>query len=213
MELEKKYNLAKTLEESFPKSEAKISPFAHISNEAKIGKNVSIDAGVVVYPNTIIRDNVIVKANAVLGDEGMNYARNPNKELKRVRHFGELIIEDDAYIGSLTTVQRGTFKSTIIGKGSAIGPNCDIGHQVKVGRHVLITGMTLVAGHAQIGDYTYIGAHSTISNGVKIGKKCFVGIGSLVLDDFSDGKTVVGRPAIELEDFKRRRKRLKELLK
>ena len=48
--------------------------------------------------------------------------------------------------------------------------------------------------------------------GVKIGKRCFVGIGSLVMHDIPDGQTVVGRPAMELEEFKRQRKRLKELL-
>ena len=143
----------------------------------------------------------------------MNYARSERDELKRVRHLSELIIEDDVYIGTLTTVQRGTFKPTIIGKGSAVGPNCDIGHQVKVERHVLITGMVLIAGHAEIGDYTYIGAGSTIKNGVKIGAKCFIGIGSLVLDDVPDGLMVVGRPAMELEKFKEERKRLKNLLR
>lgn len=208
----KKYRLAEAIEDAFGKAKPRISPFAHISEEAKIGKNITIDDGVVVYPATIIRDNVVIKANAVLGVPGMNYAANEEGEVKRIKHLSELIVEDDVFIGSLTTVQRGTFKPTIIGKGSGVGPNCDVGHQAKIGRYVVIASMSFIGGHAEIGDYTYIGAHSTIKNGVKIGKRCFVGIGSLVLRDVPDGQTVVGRPAIELEEFKRQRKLLKEFL-
>ncbi|MFW9795051.1 MAG: hypothetical protein ACFFEE_12155, partial [Candidatus Thorarchaeota archaeon] len=111
-----------------------------------------------------------------------------------------------------TTVQKGILRRTIIGKGTKIGPNCNIGHEAEIGKYCIITGMTLVAGATEIGDHTYIAPHSTIKNSIKVGKNAFIGIGSLVIDDVPDGKTVVGRPAIELEKYKERRRRMKELL-
>jgi len=70
----------------------------------------------------------------------------------------------------------------------------------------------LLCGYVEVGDGARINPGSTIKNRVKIGSYAVVGIGSLVMKDVPDGVTVVGRPAIELEEFRRRQKRLKKLL-
>lgn len=207
-----KYDFAKILQEFFVEEKPTISPFSFVDANVKIGKDVDIHPHAVVHDNTVIGNRVTVRANAVLGAEGLDYGRNQRGELKRVPHLSQLIIEDDVDIGSNTTVQRGMLRPTIIGKGSKIGPNCDIGHSVKIGKYCIITGMTLVAGATEIGDYTYIAPHSTIKNSIKIGSNVFVGIGSLVIHNVSDKKKVVGRPAIEIEKFRKHRKHLKELL-
>lgn len=207
-----KYDFARILQEFFVKESVAISPYSYIGKNVRIGKNVSVHPGVVIYDNTIIGNRVTIRANAVLGAEGLDYGRNKKGELKRIPHLSYLIIEDDVDIGSNTTIQKGMLRPTIIGEGTKVGPNCDIGHEVKIGRCCIITGMTLIAGATEIGDYTYIAPHSTIKNSIKIGSNVFVGIGSLVINDVSDGTTVVGRPAIEIEKFREQRKRLKELL-
>ena len=207
-----KYDFARVLQEFFVKEVPTISSHAYIGKNVKIGKDVDIHPGVVIYDNTVIGNRVTIRANAVIGAEGLDYGKNKAGELKRIPHISALIIEDDVDIGSNTTVQRGMLRPTIIGKGTKIGPNCDIGHEVKIGKHCIITGMTLIAGATEIGNHTYIAPHSTIKNSIKIGNNVFVGIGSLVIHDVPDGTTVVGRPAIEIEEFRKQRKRLKELL-
>ena len=207
-----KYDFAKLLQEFFVKETPTISPFSYVGKNVELGREVDIHPHAVVYDGTIIGNKVTVRANAVLGAEGLDYGRNEKGELKRIPHLGQLIIEDDVDIGSNTTIQKGMLRPTIIGKGTKIGPNCDIGHEAKIGIYCIITGMTLVAGATEIGDHTYIAPHSTVKNSIKIGKNVFVGIGSLVIDDVPDGKTVVGRPAIELEKYREQRRRMKELL-
>jgi UDP-3-O-[3-hydroxymyristoyl] glucosamine N-acyltransferase len=207
-----KYDFGKVLQEFFVKETPTISPHSYVGTNVKIGRDVDVHLGVVIYDNTVIGNRVTVRANAVLGAEGLDYGRNQKGELKRVPHVSYLIIEDDVDIGSDTTVQKGILRPTIIGKGTKIGPNCDIGHEVKIGKHCMITGMTFVGGATEIGDDTYIAPHSTIKNSIKIGSNVFVGIGSLVMHDVPDGTTVVGRPAIEIEKFRERQKRMKKLL-
>ena len=47
----------------------------------------------------------------------------------------------------------------------------------------------------QVGDNTWIGPSSIISNSVKIGKKCYVTIGSLVLKSVKNNQIAFGYPA------------------
>ncbi len=207
-----KYDFAQILQEFFVEEMPTVSPSAVISSDARLGKNVDIHPNVVVYSGTIIGNRVVVRANAVLGAEGLDYGRNWKGELRRIPHLSQLIIEDDVDIGSNTTLQRGMLRPTTVGRGTKIGPNCDIGHEVRIGKHCIITGMTLVAGATEIGDYTYIAPHSTIRNSIRIGDHAFIGIGSLVMDDVPDDTTVTGRPAIRIEDFRKRRQQLNRLL-
>jgi acetyltransferase-like isoleucine patch superfamily enzyme len=50
-------------------------------------------------------------------------------------------------------------------------------------------------GAVRIGAYTFVGAHSVILPGVRVGKGCLVGAGSLINTDVDDYSIVVGRPA------------------
>ena len=45
-----------------------------------------------------------------------------------------------------------------------------------------------------IGELTFIGANSTIIQGKRIGKKCTIGAGTVVIRDIDDNSKVVGNP-------------------
>lgn len=159
-----------------------------------------------------IGENVSIHPTAAVGVEGMNYARGRNGDLQKVHHIANVIVGDNVTVEALTVIQKGVLKDTVIGEGSKIGPKCNIGHGAHIGQNCLITGMNFIGGSAKLGDRVYVAPHCTIKNGVKVGDDAFIGIGSLVLHDVPDGATVVGRPAVLLEEFKSERKRLKWLL-
>lgn len=60
-------------------------------------------------------------------------------------------------------------------------------------------------GPIEIGDETWVGAYSKILGGVKIGKHCVIGAGSLVTRDIPDYSIAVGSPArvIKRYDFEK----------
>jgi UDP-3-O-[3-hydroxymyristoyl] glucosamine N-acyltransferase len=158
-----------------------------------------------------IGKNGFIHPSAQVNDEGVNCARGPDGMVERLPHLGGLIIEDNVHIAALTTVQRGVLEDTIIEEGTTIGPNCNIGHGVHIGKHCVITGMNFIGGSSKIGNRVYVAPHCTVKNGVQIGDGAFIGMGSLVLNDVAEGVTVVGRPAVLIEQFKSERERLKWL--
>lgn len=171
-------------------------PTAYIRDNTKIGKNVRIDE------------------MACIGSRGMTLRRDNYGDIhwRRKESDYPVILEDGVYIGARTIIMRGTKWNTIIGKGTFIGPNCSIGHDNKVGKHCMILSGTVTCGSVFIGDFSYIAPSCTIKNGVKIGKFVKIGIGSLVMKDVQNGMTVVGRPAQDIELFKKERQKMKELM-
>ncbi len=128
----------------------------------------------------------------------MKYRRG-NTIAKTVRVVGpvysycKLSIGDDTFVGS-------SFRCE--GRGSVtIGKNCDIAPQVTIltGTHH-IGDSTRRAGEGittdvEIGDGTWVGACSIILPGIRIGKGCVIGAGSVVTKDVPDNTLAKGIPA------------------
>ena len=97
-------------------------------------------------------------------------------------------------------VIRGDDAPVVIGEESNIQENCTIhvnhnrpvyiGNNVTIGHNAVIHGCT-------IGDRTLIRMGAVILDGVKIGKDCIIGAGSLVTKNtvIPDGSLVMGSPA------------------
>ena len=185
-----------------------------INSKAKIHKNVTIESnciignceigngsiiksGSVILDNVKIGKNVLINSNCVLGSDGYGYVRDQNKFPIQFPHIGGIIIEDNVDIGSNSSIDNGSLTPTIIGFGSKIDNLVHIGHNVKIGKCVFIAAQSSIAGSTIIGDYTEIWTGVNISDGVKIGKNCSIGIGSVVIKDIIDNKKVFGNPARE----------------
>jgi UDP-3-O-[3-hydroxymyristoyl] glucosamine N-acyltransferase len=166
---------------------------AVIDDCVKIGKNVRIDAG------------------ALIGFEGLLCRRNNKGEIIQRESTGGVIIEDNVRIGAGAMIQRGYHDNTIIGARSQIDINVHIGHDCKIGRDVFVAPTTVIAGVVTIGDFCYFGVGTVIRDNITIGKKVTVGMGAVVTRDIPDGWTVVGSPAMNIENFRKQRKVLKKI--
>lgn len=159
-----------------------------------------------IFPDCKIGKNCRFGANVVIGSLGLLCRRGEDNKLTRVKSEGSVIIEDNVDIGAGSCIQRGKIGNTVIGQGTFIGPMTNIGHDVKIGKNCIIGNKTLIAGFVTVGDNTRINICSVIRNRVKIGSNVVVGMGSLVMHDVPDNTTVVGRPAVDIVIFRRRRK-------
>ena len=99
------------------------------------------------------------------------------------------------------------------GVGNFVTPGASISHHVQLGNHIYVDSAVIVGHDVTIGDYCTIGAmvfiagnvqlgpavavhpKATIAKGVKVGAGATIGIGSVVLWDVPEGKTVFGNPA------------------
>jgi UDP-3-O-[3-hydroxymyristoyl] glucosamine N-acyltransferase len=190
-----------------------IGPYAIVGNNTVIGENSTIEAhavigdnvaigaktricpNVTIYEKNFIGNNVTIHAGSVIGADGFGYVPKGDK-IYKVPQLGSVIIEDDVEIGANTCVDRGTFTTTVIGKGTKLDNLIQIAHNVKLGRNVLMAAQCGIAGSCKIGDNVMmagqvgISDHITIHNGTKMG-----GQAGVTKDTEKDNEVLAGYPA------------------
>jgi acetyltransferase EpsM len=115
----------------------------------------------------------------------------------------ETIVHPQASVSILAT----------LGRGVAVLPGATIAACAEIGNHVIILQGAIISHHCRIGDYgciasgaclsgnvdaapfTYIGANSSVRNGIKIGTRALIGLGSVVVKDVLENTVVAGNPA------------------
>lgn len=190
-----------------------IGPYVVIEEDVSIGNGSEIEANAIIKKGTVIGCNVRIKSCSVIGGSGFGYDKSSNENSYQfLPHFGKVIIEDDVDIGSNTCIDRGSLSDTIIRKGVKIDNLVHIAHNVDIGENTLVIACSMVAGSVVIGENSWIAPSVSVRNGLKIGKNCTVGFGSVLTSDIDDGATVLGAPAIDIEDFKLLRIHQKSIL-
>lgn len=191
--------------------EAHVHPSAIIAPNASIGQGVTIEdhvvihPGVVVYPHCHIGSNSILHANASIGADGFGFAPDPSaKQLwHKIPHIGGVHIGRHVEIGANTCIDRAVVGQTVIGEGTKIDNLCQIGHNVILGEQCIIAAQVAIAGSATIGDGVRIGGQSGIVGHINIGNNVSIGGGSGVTKSIADGQSVMGYPALPVEEFRR----------
>jgi len=144
---------------------------------------VSIGSGVTAGPYTVI------------GGQGFGVETDYDGSLVRIPHLGGVEILGPAQIGSSVAIDRGTLGPTRIGRNAQIDNLVHIAHNVVIGDNVQIAAGAVVGGGSVIGNNSWVGPNATISNRVRVGQNCWIGIGSVVLSDLPDSSRVFGNPA------------------
>ena len=108
---------------------------------------------------------------------------------------GELVIDDNTFIGHETTILSG-------GAVIHIGKNVDISSRVLIvnGTHNKFDEPHKAAGNGyatniSIGDGSWVAASVSIIEGGMIGNCCIIGAGALVRNNIPNGSTATGIPA------------------
>jgi UDP-3-O-[3-hydroxymyristoyl] glucosamine N-acyltransferase len=175
-----------------------IGPFCSIG-KAVIGKNAKIGASCVILDGVTIGDNVKIKSFTIIGKEGFGLAKNVQGEWERFPHIGRVTIGNNVEIGAHVSIDRGTLGLTTIYDGVKIDDSCHIAHNISVGENTIIIGHTIIGGSTVIGKNCYISYGVTILNGIIIHDNAYIGLGSVVINNISQGKRVFGNPAKKIE--------------
>lgn len=159
----------------------------------KVGKNVSFGKNLTLrHPYKIsIDDNVVIDDNCMLDAKGID-----NKGI---------LIQSGSFIGrnSILSCKNGNI---IIEKNVNIGFNSEIfsASNVTVGENTLIAAYVYVVG----GDHKYnladkpISEQGRVSKGITIGKNCWLGAKSVILDGVKIGdNSIIGAGAVVNQDI------------
>ena len=170
-----------------------------IESNVIIGDNCSIGSNVIIR-NTIINNSVNILDGCVVGKKGFGFFPNKKKNI-RYPHIGIVIINDNAEIGSGSTIDRGSMSNTIIGKNSYLDNQIHVAHNNKIGDNCIIAGQVGFAGSSTLGNNVMIGGQAGISGHLKIGNNVQIAGGSGVIKSIPDNSRVMGYPAKDLKSF------------
>ena len=112
------------------------------------------------------------------------------KNLKK--NFKFATIPSLSYVSNSASIREGSMihHFAIVNRDASVGSNSIINtsiveHDVKVGNNCHISTGSIVNGGV-IGDGTFVGSGSVIKEGVKIGKNCIIGMGTIVKKDLKN---------------------------
>jgi len=164
-------------------------------DRAHVLENTIVADGTILFPRVHIGRGVRIGANCAIGAPGFGWAMK-NGAVKNMPQKGGVVIEDDVWIGALTTIDAGTLSPTIIGRGAKIDAQVHIGHNCEVGEGTLIAAQTGLAGSVRVGKGVLIGGQVGIADHVTIGDGARIAAKSGVIGDVPAGAVVAGYPAL-----------------
>ncbi len=165
----------------------------------RIGASVTLFPNVVLYPGTVVGARSVIHAGAVIGAYGFGYESASGTHVRKAQ-LGNVEIGSDVEIGAGTTIDCGTYDSTIIGSGTKIDNQVQIGHNCQIGKHNLICSQVGVAGSCTTGDYVVLAGQVGLSDHLTIGNRAVLGAKAGLMNDIPDDAVFIGVPATPERD-------------
>lgn len=155
--------------------------------------------------SVIVGNNVLIKPFAVIGFDGFGFEKNKETgkykiPLKRRPHKFKVIIKDNVEIGAGCVIDRGSWRHSIIEKGTKIDNMVHTGHNAHIGKNCLLCVGVTLGGSTTLGDNVFMGMNSMTKEGVTVANNVTIGMGAVVTKDITEeGTTWIGNPARKLE--------------
>jgi UDP-N-acetylglucosamine acyltransferase len=134
----------------------------------------------IIYPNVIIEPDVYVGPYCIIGAPA---------EWKGYEHCEGLVtILSGARLTGLVTIDSGTERRTIIGKGCYLMKHSHVGHDAILAENVTLSCGAKIGGHSVIERNCNIGLNAVIHQKLRIPEGCMIGASAFV------GKKSILRP-------------------
>ena len=180
-----------------------IHPNVVIQENASVGGNTIIYPNVSIYKDCQVGASCIVHVGTVIGSDGFGFAPDENGVYSKIPQIGNVVIEDNVEIGSNCSIDRATMGSTYIRKGVKIDNLCQIAHNVDVDQHTAMAAQVGIAGSAKIGKHVMIGGQTGIAGHLSVADHTKIVAQSGIPSTVKKADTLMGTPAIPINDYKR----------
>jgi len=208
---------------------ARIASHVSVAEAAHIGDDALILAGVRIGSGVRIGDRFIAQPGAVIGSDGFSFVtpekstveqarENLGKDVQanpqswtRIHSLGSVEIADDVELGANVTIDKGTIRSTRIGRGSKLDNQVHIGHNVEIGEDCLLCGQVGIAGSARIGNRVVMAGQCGVSDNIFVGDDVVAGGASKIFTNAPAGRILLGSPAVKMQNHVEMQKALRRL--
>ncbi len=152
---------------------ANIGAHCVIGQGAQIGQQTVLAPRVTVGQQCTVGKRCVLHSGVVIGADGFGFAPSPTG-WEKIEQLGTVLIGNDVEIGANTCVDRAALGQTVIEDGVKLDNLIQIGHNVHIGAHSALAGCVGVAGSARIGARCTIGGgavvlgHLSLADGVHV---------------------------------------------
>jgi len=126
-------------------------PGATIMDRARLGADCVLHTHVVIREDCVLGERVILQPGVVIGGDGYGFIQRGGEHVK-IPQLGNVVLEDDVEVGANTTIDRGRFTDTRIGRGTKIDNLVMVGHNVRTGNQCLLVAQSGISGSTRLGD-------------------------------------------------------------
>lgn len=142
-------------------------PGVMVMDRAELGDGCVLHAHAVVREDCILGARVILQPGAVIGGDGYGFVER-NGEHVKIPQLGNVVLEDDVEVGANTTIDRGRFTATRIGRGTKIDNLVMIAHNVQTGSQCLLIAQTGISGSTRLGDRVTLAGQVGVAGHINI---------------------------------------------
>lgn len=181
---------------------ATLYPGVYVARGCRIGREVTLFPNVVIYENCVLGDRVTIHAGTVIGEDGLGYAPINQKWVK-IPQIGNVVLGDDVEIGANCAIDRATLGNTVISSGTKFSNLIAIGHGTKIGEDCLFVAQVGIAGSVTVGRHVTMAGQAGVVGHIQIGDHATVGAKAGVVNSIEPHMTVLGQPAVPINECKR----------
>ena len=176
---------------------AVLHSFVTIYRGAKIGDNFFAHAHAVVRESCQLGDRVFLQNGAVIGGDGLGFAKQKDGSWYKMQQSGPAVLEDDVEVQANACVDRATVGETRIGRGSKLDDLVLVGHASRVGENTMLCGQVGLAGSTRVGNACILAGQVGTAGHLTVGDGTVVTAQSGIPSDIPARALYSGYPAVE----------------
>jgi UDP-3-O-[3-hydroxymyristoyl] glucosamine N-acyltransferase len=171
--------------------------FVTIYRDAQIGDDFFAHAHSVVRESCRIGNRVILQNGAVIGGDGLGFAKQKDGSWYKMQQSGPAVLEDDVEVQSNACVDRATVGETRVGHGTKLDDLVLVGHASRVGANAMLCGQVGLAGSTKVGNGCILAGQVGTAGHLSIGDGTVITAQSGIPNDIPARSLFSGYPAVE----------------
>jgi UDP-3-O-[3-hydroxymyristoyl] glucosamine N-acyltransferase len=180
---------------------AVLHSFVTIYRGARIGAHFFAHAHAVVREDCRIGDRVILQNGAIIGGDGLGFAKRADGTWDKMAQSGPAVLEDDVEVQANACIDRATVGETRIGHGTKIDDLVLVGHASHVGANTMLCGQVGLAGSTRIGESCILAGQVGTAGHLVVGDGAVITAQSGVPNDVPARALYSGYPAVENREW------------